>query len=112
MPFIISSFAHVAGGIPSNTRHSPIVVSMLVHRLRRWPNIDPTMCDCFVFAGILYRNYHGERRHCQRKKLCIQFCKNIFVLCERLTSMYMSIPVNMMMRLPSAGLMLGLRYRR
>ena len=25
---------------------------MLVHRLRRWPNIEPTMGQCIVFAGL------------------------------------------------------------
>ena len=25
---------------------------MLVHRLRRWPNIGPTLAQCNVFAGI------------------------------------------------------------
>ena len=36
---------------PANTRHWAIVGSMLVHRLRRWPNIEPTMAKCLVFAG-------------------------------------------------------------
>ena len=35
----------------SNTGHSPYVGSMLAHRLRRWPNIEPTHGQCFVFAG-------------------------------------------------------------
>ena len=25
---------------------------MLVHRLRRWPNIEPTIAQCLVFAGM------------------------------------------------------------
>ena len=25
---------------------------MLVYRLRRWPNIQPTMGQCIVFAGL------------------------------------------------------------
>ena len=29
--------------IPANTRHSTNIVPMLVHRLRRWPNIDTTL---------------------------------------------------------------------
>ena len=29
--------------ISANTRRWPMVSSMLVHRLRRWPNIEPTM---------------------------------------------------------------------
>ena len=36
---------------PANTRHWTIVVSMLVHRLRRWPNIDTTVVQCLVLAG-------------------------------------------------------------
>ena len=32
-----------------------IVGSMLVQRLRRLPNIEPTMAQCLVFAGFLYR---------------------------------------------------------
>ena len=24
---------------------------MLAHCLRRWCNIEPTLCECFVFAG-------------------------------------------------------------
>ena len=35
----------------ANTRHSANVVSMLCHRLRRWPNIDPTLAQSLVFAG-------------------------------------------------------------
>ena len=36
---------------PANTRHSPNVVSMLAHRLRRWPNIGTALGECLVFAG-------------------------------------------------------------
>ena len=28
------------------------IVPILVHRLRRWPNIEPTMGQCIVFAGL------------------------------------------------------------
>ena len=38
---------------PANTIHRAIAGSMLVHRLRRWPNIEPTMTQCLVFAGIV-----------------------------------------------------------
>ena len=31
--------------------HEPNVGSMLVHRLRRWPRIDPALGHCLVFAG-------------------------------------------------------------
>ena len=36
---------------PSNMRHSPIVGSMLGQRRRGWAVIDPTMGECFMFAG-------------------------------------------------------------
>ena len=38
---------------PANTGHCPCVGSMLAHRLRRWPNIEPTHGQCPVFAGYL-----------------------------------------------------------
>ena len=38
---------------PSKYDHSANVGIMLVHRLRRWPNIDPTLGECLVFAGRL-----------------------------------------------------------
>ena len=34
-----------------NTIHWPNVCSMLGHRLRRWPNTEPTLGQCVVFAG-------------------------------------------------------------
>ena len=34
--------------LPSDTTHSSNVESMLVHRLRRWPNFDPTLFKCSV----------------------------------------------------------------
>ena len=36
--------------ISANMRHSPIVESMLAHRIRRWPNIDPAMGEYLMFA--------------------------------------------------------------
>ena len=39
--------------IPANTGHSPKAVSMLAHRLRRWPNIETALGACLVFAGII-----------------------------------------------------------
>ena len=38
--------------LPENTRHWIIVGTMLGHRRRRWPNNEPTMIECLVFAGI------------------------------------------------------------
>ena len=31
--------------------HSPNAVSMLAHRIRRWPNIETALGECLVFAG-------------------------------------------------------------
>ena len=36
---------------PANTRHSPNAGTMLVHRLRRWPNIVPALGERLVIAG-------------------------------------------------------------
>ena len=36
--------------IPANTRRSAIVGLMLGHRLRRWPNIKPTLAEGLVFS--------------------------------------------------------------
>ena len=32
--------------------YSPNAVSMLAHRLRRWPNIETALGECVVFAGL------------------------------------------------------------
>ena len=42
---------------PANTRRSPNVGSMLAYRLRRWANIEPTLCARLVFAGLSYYYY-------------------------------------------------------
>ena len=36
---------------PAKTGHSPEAVSMLAHRLRRWPNFETALGECPVFAG-------------------------------------------------------------
>ena len=41
----------------ANTRYLTNIGSMSVHRLRRWPNIDPTLGQCLVFdvyAGLIH----------------------------------------------------------
>ena len=38
--------------IPASTTHWNNVGLMLGHRLRRWPNIKPTLFQCVVFAGM------------------------------------------------------------
>ena len=41
--------------IPANTRRrSPKVDSMLAHRLRRSPNIEPNLGERLVFAGLVH----------------------------------------------------------
>ena len=36
---------------PTNTRHRPNAVSILVHRLRRWTKTEPALGQCLVLAG-------------------------------------------------------------
>ena len=48
---IISVVSAGVAAIPTNTEHSPNAVSMLAHRLRRWPNIETALGECPVFAG-------------------------------------------------------------
>ena len=43
---------HLVPGFPVSTIHRPNVGSMLHHRLRRWPSIEPTSGLCMVFAGL------------------------------------------------------------
>ena len=40
----------ISRGNLANTRYLAITGSMLVHRLRRWPNIEPEMAQCLVFS--------------------------------------------------------------
>ena len=44
------------------TIHSPNVRSMLVHRLRRWPNIDLTLGECLMFFSWELTRGHGVWR--------------------------------------------------
>ena len=78
--------------IPANTIHSPIVGSMLAHRLRRWPNIDPTMGESIMFPGIPIvlatyrtRGYYSRQRALFRLPH-IRYCYNlklaIKIICE------------------------------
>ena len=41
----------------ANTRRSPKAGSMLAHRLRRWPIIEPILNLCFVFAGLAIQQH-------------------------------------------------------
>ena len=42
---------HYSRHDPANTKRSANVGTKLPHRLRRWPNIVPTLAERFVFAG-------------------------------------------------------------
>ena len=42
----------ITAAIPATTGHLPNAVSMLAHRLRRWPNIETALGECPVFAGM------------------------------------------------------------
>ena len=45
--------ATIYRNFPANTGNSPDDVSMLAHRLRRWPNIEEALGEC---PGWLYEN--------------------------------------------------------
>ena len=47
---ILSSALH-GSSVLANTTHLPNVLSMLAHRLRRWPNIGQTLGRCVVLLG-------------------------------------------------------------
>ena len=42
---------------PAHMSHSPNVGSMLVHRRRHWPNIDPTLGEWLMCAGLSTFNF-------------------------------------------------------
>ena len=54
----MSPFVKWGGGtpFPANTRCWNSVVSMLGHRLRRWPNIETTLFQRLVFAGLSFQD--------------------------------------------------------
>ena len=45
--------------MPTNTRGSANVGSMLGYRLRRWPTIETTLANHFVLAGLHLRARHS-----------------------------------------------------
>ena len=49
--------------ITANTRRWPNVIWMLAHRLRSWFNIQPTLAQRLVFAGILLLWVKGRMCH-------------------------------------------------
>ena len=67
MVFLMGELGHWFGMscvFPEKTRYSPDVVSTLGQRLRRWPNIEPTSCECLVFfLGWLW--YQSRQSVCR-----------------------------------------------
>ena len=47
----VNKIIHITIFSPSNTGNSPNAISMLAHRLRRWPNIETALGKCPVCAG-------------------------------------------------------------
>ena len=47
----LTRYAYLWDDFPANTGQPPNAVSMLAHRLRRWPNIETALGQCPVFAG-------------------------------------------------------------
>ena len=54
---------------PANTRHQTNAGLLLAHRLRRWPNIKPTLVRCLVFAGYLLLREEADRAY-EREAKC------------------------------------------
>ena len=52
---------HLSRRYPRSTTHRSNVGPMLAHRLRRWPNIVPTLDRCVVFAGYPVRGKQNVR---------------------------------------------------
>ena len=46
-----------------NARLKPTAGSMPAHRLRRWPTINPTLCQCLVFT-MWVPSKHETLHHC------------------------------------------------
>ena len=61
--------------IQASTIRSPNVSSMLIPRLRRWPNIEPTLAEHALFAGIVQIRFvslaawHGRSRPDSQERL-------------------------------------------
>ena len=45
---------------------------MLVHRLRRWPNIETPLGECLVFAGTFIHAYWGRSAHLLNTKIALK----------------------------------------
>ena len=55
---LFAEYFLIIHAIPANTRCWPNVGLKLAHRLRRWPNISPTLGQRLVVAGMSYQ-YDG-----------------------------------------------------
>ena len=118
-------------GYTANTRYWAIVGSMLAHRLRRWPTIDPAMGQCLVLAGmdphlssIGSRLVYWVLEVCEERRPCdgeyAHFIEFSTIRCHGLANLqaddiarrqHISIPANTT-HWNSVGLMLAHRLRR
>ena len=62
--------------ISANTGRSPNAGTILAHRLRRWPNIVPALCERIVFAEICIKYMQGVfiNLQCEWKEEEIYVC--------------------------------------
>ena len=51
--------------LPVNKRVEPNVVSLLDHRLRRWPNTETALCDRILFAVLFWLQGNADLAMCQ-----------------------------------------------
>ena len=68
---------------------------MLVQRLRRWPNIDPTMGEYLFFAGYVTSIFPRDRinRVARAESLCTHFNITSFTLCRNTILMRTLLPM-------------------
>ena len=53
LKILINTLEYRDTASPANTRDSPKTGSMLAHRQRRWPNTEPVLGECLLFAGLV-----------------------------------------------------------
>ena len=76
---------------PANKRRLPVAGSMLVHRLRRWPNIKPTLGKLTLFACQPCRCAYISQ---QTQNICVAFIQrppNVFDVGPTLYKCYTTV---------------------
>ena len=72
--------AFTVNDFSANMRQSPNVVSLLGQRRRRWTNIEMTLGECLVFAGI--SNHVVSVEFVRRVNSLNNLGVNLFCICQ------------------------------